>query len=415
MSIEVLPVGITCQLKCTYCYENSIRDNDPAQRYNRDAVLKAVDKLDGRWELFGGEALILPLPQLEELFKIGFKKWGGTGVQTNGALITKKHIKLFKKYKTHVGISLDGPDELNDSRWAGTVEATRKATARTHWAIKALCKAKHTPSIIVTLHAGNCSKERFPKFCAWVRELDAMGIKEINPHTMELDSKADSLYLPHEELIDRLIDLWNLQDDLKQLKFTKFQEVLKLMQGDDHVSCVWHSCDPMNTGAVQAVNNNGEAGLCLRTQKDGKTWLPAEGDGHDAPLIGHPGKRAHVRQLALYVTPQEVGGCKDCEYFMACQGNCPGEGENGDWRMRSHYCATYKRLFAEASKRLRAVGIRPLPDFEHRIGLEKKMMAIFAKGNTTSYGELVKQQKEMAAKGMPTPVDGGWHGDHNDC
>jgi uncharacterized protein len=243
--------------------------------------------------------------------------------------------------------------------------------------------------------------------------LDQMGVTSVNLHVMELDYKADALYLPQDELADRLIDLWRLQDSLVRLKFTKFQEVLKLMQGDDNVSCIWHACDPLNTGAVQSVNNKGEPGLCLRTVKDGKTWLPAEGSGYSAPLIGHPGTRMHVRQLALYVTPQDVGGCKDCEFWMACQGNCPGEGEHGDWRMRSHYCQTFKRLFEEACRRLQAVGITPLPDWRHRKGLEEKMYELWAAGQSATLSGMVKLQKEMAAKGMPTPVPNGWHGDSN--
>jgi uncharacterized protein len=410
MSIEVLPVGITCQLNCTYCYQASIRDNDPAQRYNREAVIAAIKKLDGEWSLFGGECLILPLKDVEELLALGFAKYGKTGLQTNGALITPAHIEVFKKYKTHVGISLDGPDELNDSRWAGTLDATRKQTARTQWAIKALSDAKCPPSIIITLHAGNASKDRFPKLVQWFRELDAMGITAVNPHVMELDSDADTLYLPQDELSDRLIDLWNLESELSGLRFTKFQEVLKLLRGKDDVACIWHACDPQNTAAVQAIDNTGAPSLCLRTVKDGKTWLPAEGSGHDATLIGHPGTRYHQRQLALYVTPQDDGGCKDCPYWMACLGQCPGEGEKGDWRTRSHYCLTWKKLFAEGERRLRLVGEKPFTQWANRKHMEELMYDMWVQGQSPTLATLIKQHNESVAKGM-VPVKGGYHGD----
>lgn len=411
MSIEVLPVGITCQLNCTYCYQSSIRDLDPAQRYNREAVIAAIHKLDGQWSLFGGECLVLPLKDVDELLSLGFAKHGTTSLQTNGALITPAHIDVFKKYKTQVGISLDGPGELNDSRWAGTVDATRKQTAKTLWAIEALCEANLTPSLIITLHAGNASKDRFPWLMEWFRELDRMGIRHVNIHVMELDSDADTLYLPQDELSDRLIDLWNLQDELT-LKFSKFDEVLKLLQGNDKVSCIWHACDPLNTAAVQAVDNHGEPSLCLRTVKDGKTWLPAEGSGHSAPLIGHPGTRYHERQLALYVTPQDVGGCKDCEYWMMCLGQCPGEGDNADVRNRSHYCLTWKKLFAEGARRLRKVGITPLSALPNRKHIETLMYDMWVQGKSPTLGEMMKQHNECISKGMK-PVTGGYHGDSN--
>jgi uncharacterized protein len=413
MSTEVLPVGITCNLKCTYCYEQPLRDENPVNRYKRDAVLKSIEKVTEAYTLFGGESLILPIEQVEELLRISFERFGSSGIQTNGVLITNAHIELFKKYKTGVGISLDGPDDLNDSRWAGTVDATRKQTARTLWAIQRMCELHITPSLIITLHAGNCAPEKFPRLKEWFRQLDALGISTVNLHPMELDAKADTLYMPQDELAERMIDLWNLQDEFKKLRFTKFQEILKLLQGQDDVACTWHACDPHATAAVQSILNDGTPGLCARVFKDGQKWLPAEGSGHAATQIGFPTKRYHERQLALYVTPQEVGGCKDCEFFLTCMGNCPGEGEHGDWRMRSHYCLTYKKLFTEGAKRLRAVGIKPICDWEHRKDLETKFIELWTKEQSPHLGPIVQEYKEMTAKGM-IPVPGGYHGDHTD-
>jgi uncharacterized protein len=418
VSYEVNPVGTTCQLACSYCYEQTDRDAHPVQRYHREAFLAAVDKITDYWSLFGGEALILPLPQLEELLKKGFDKNKRTGVQTNAALITDAHIDLFIKYKTSVGISLDGPAELNDSRWAGTLDATRKATACTHWAIKRLVERSQEhphlmPNLIVTMHAGNAAKDRFPKFMQWFRDLDAMGIPRVNIHVMELDSKAEALYLPQDELVDRLLDLWNLQDELKTLHFSKFQEVLKLMQGDDSVTCTWKPCDPINTDAVQSIDHKGQPSICVRTFKDGKTWLPAEGTGQAAPFVGHQATRMYVRQLVLYVTPQEHNGCQGCEYWMGCFGNCPGEGERGDWRNRSHYCHTYKRLFAEAAKRLRAVGIKPICDWENRKDLEARLYQLWSQGTTSTLKTVIEEAKNQK-KGWVLMPDGSWHGDHTD-
>lgn len=410
MSTEVLPVGITCNLGCTYCYETNLRDANPAEKYDRKAVLASIDKLTNPFSLFGGEPLILRLEHLEELLDIAHKRWGYSGLQTNGSLITDKHIELFKKYKTQVGISLDGPDELNDSRWAGTVEATRKQTAKTHAAIKNLVAAGIVPSLIVTLHAGNCAEDKFPKFVAWIRELDAMGIKYVNPHVMELDAKAHLLYLEQDTLADRLIDLWNLQNELTNVKFSKFQEVLSLLQGQDDVTCHWHACDALNTQAVTSIDHDGAPSGCKRTYKGNQRWLPAEGTGYSAPFAGHAGTRHHTRQLALYVTPQEHGGCKDCQYWLLCMGQCPGEGEGSDWRKRSSYCRVWKRLFAEGERRLRFMGIEPFSQWKDRTHIEQLMYEMWTQHQSPSLGYLTKQYKDCTAKGM-IPVPNGYHGD----
>ena len=39
MSIEVRPVGVTCNLRCSYCYEQPVRDIEPVHRYNKEKVL----------------------------------------------------------------------------------------------------------------------------------------------------------------------------------------------------------------------------------------------------------------------------------------------------------------------------------------------------------------------------------------
>src|SRR3954469_6447285 len=100
MSTEVLPVGVTCNLRCNYCYEENLREVNPSEKYDREAVLASIAKLTDPFSLFGGEPLILHKTHLEELLKIAFERWGYSGVQTNGALITDEHIELFRKYNT---------------------------------------------------------------------------------------------------------------------------------------------------------------------------------------------------------------------------------------------------------------------------------------------------------------------------
>jgi uncharacterized protein len=413
MSIEIRPVGVSCQLQCTYCYEEGMREEQRSHRYDRDAVLASIKKLGPKdhFSLFGGECLLLPLHHLEELLSISHARSGRSSVQTNGALITDKHIELFIKYNTHVGISLDGPDELNDSRWAGTLEATRKQTARTLHAIDTLLSlsVQHPrlrPSLIVTMHAGNSSAERFPRFVSWLHELDDRGLKQINLHTMEMDHKADTLYLPQEELSDRLLDIWRIHvPTFKQLRMSKFEEILKLLRGADDVVCHWKPCDPWNTSAVNGIENDGSVSHCSRTNKDGFNWMPAEGSGDpNGSFIGHPGARHYERQMALYQAPQEFGGCKDCEYWLMCYGQCPGEGQSNDWRMRSTYCSTYKKLFAEGARRLREAGTIPLCDLKNRKELEQ---AAFSKWQNQSSSHL------STLTGQP---NGGRqsHGDHTD-
>lgn len=384
MPVEILPVGVTCNLRCEYCYEEAGRRVTPTARYQKDKVLDAIrkTKTPESLNLFGGEALLLNLKDLEELLKLGYEKWGRTGLQTNGTLVTPAHIELFRKYKTGVGVSVDGPDELNDSRWAGTLEATRKATQKTMQAIDMLAELyKPTgggPGLIITLHSGNCSEEVFPRFKEWIRELDQKGVSSINFHFLELDFKASKWQLSDERMMQVMHELSILEIELKKLKFLNFNEAKDLLRGKTNKAmCVFHSCDAYSTTAVQGLGPDGSPACCTRAVKDGIDWLPGEGFGYSAPWhVGDPfpSTRAHVRQLSLYNSPQEHGGCKGCRFFVLCTGHCPGgghefeTGREGDWRLRSTHCNILKRDFEAMEKKLKGLGEIPItlsPDLKH--------------------------------------------------
>lgn len=438
MSIEVLPNWNGCNLDCKYCYEKPQRDAeirlyDAAKLKARLRALK--DSVDGAgkpvsnyWLLFGGEPLAgLPLSELEDILRIGYEQRGYTGIQTNGSLITERHIDLFHKYQTGIGISIDGPGELNDARSVTDLAHTRAATARTEAAIDALIRraddtgnTRLIPAFIVSLHRLNASPERLPTLKTWFRRLSDRGVRNCRLHFLDLDYQAPEIALGSAELLDACLELWSLHDELP-LKFDVFTDVLTLLRigasghagvgssgYNENPSCVWHGCDPWNTSAVEAIMGDGTSAQCGRgCGNDGKNWLPAYGMG--VPSVnrasGAKGQRFHERQLSLYVTPQEHGGCQGCRFWLFCLGQCPGSGPalstdpHGDWRHKTNYCEVLKGLFAEAERRLTKAGWVPLSlapsreDIEHRVyrewavGKEPQLVHVGALLRRTIQGE----------------------------
>ena len=438
MSIEILPVGVTCNLRCDYCYEQSEREKQSVHTYNRDAVIEGLKYSRGYWQIFGGEPLLLRIEQLEELLKIGYEKWGYTGIQTNGTLITPAHIDVFRKYNTQVGISLDGPDDLNDSRWAGTVEATRKATAKTHRAIDmviALSKEPgawpaHGPTLIVTLHSGNVSKKVFPKFEKWLRHLNTIGVRFINFHFLEVDYKANKWAISDEQLTHVMKKLRILSEEFKTLQFLNFGELEKTLMGDtSQAMCVWQACDPWSTAAVQGLNNEGEPSNCSRGSKDGIGWLPAEGSGSVSRWgIGTEfyTNRFHERQLSLYVTPEEHGGCNGCRFWLMCTGYCPGtgsevadirdSGEKSDWRTKSSHCNSLKTQFVEVESKLISFGQVPISQRPDRIEIEKLQYNLWSEGKDCNLEQALRilEHKSNPSNDIDVTQTNISHGDHTD-
>jgi uncharacterized protein len=351
MGVELRPFGVACNLACTYCYQNPMRAaGNFRQTYSMDKMKAALERAQSPFILFGGEPLLMPLEDLEEIFAFGFERHGSNGIQTNGALINDAHIDLFRRYNVEVGVSIDGPGSLNDVRVDRRKSRTRETTATIESNIERLCREHRPPGLIVTLHQGNARADRLPTMYAWMRRLDALGIRGVRLHVLEVEDPglASSLVLSPRENVEAILGFARLQEELSGLTFDIVEEMKQLLLGNDaNAACVWHACDPYSTRAVRGVEGNGQSSNCGRTNKDGIDYLPADRGGFE-------------RTLALYHTEEMDGGCKGCRFFLMCKGQCPGTAIGGDWRNRSEHCSIWKYLFATLEKQLIGQGQVPL-------------------------------------------------------
>jgi uncharacterized protein len=386
MSLEVRPLGVRCNIGCEYCYQEPQRDaGNFGGAYDLDAMKRAIEKHQQSFTLFGGEPLMLPLSDLEDLWAFGFARHGENGVQTNGTLIEDSHIELFRKYSVRVGISIDGPGELNDARQAGSQLRTREMTRRTEVAIAKLCAAGMPPGLIVTLHRGNATAEKLPVMNQWIQGLDRDGIRTLRLHILEVDKHhvRSKLALTDDENVAAFLNFVRLEEDLATIRFDIFSDLKKMLLGrDDQTSCVWRSCDPYTTGAVQGIEGRGQSSNCGRTNKDGVDFIKT-----DTP--------AFERYIALYHTPQAANGCNGCRFFLMCRGQCPGTAVDGDWRNRTEHCEVWKRLFRFFEERFLDQGIVPLSAKPERSALEMRAIDAWSRGNNVSLRNLLLQ---MAAE-----------------
>lgn len=385
MSVELRPLGVRCNLACTYCYQEPQRaaGNDRAP-YDIEAMKAAVQREGGPFVLFGGEPLLVPLRDLEHLLAWGFEQYGSSGVQTNGVLIGDEHVRMFKQYAVRVGVSVDGPGDLNDARWQGSQARTRAATERTLANIARLVREHHPPGLIVTLHRLNAVGERLGRLLEWVRSLDRLGIRSLRLHLLEVDSdEARALALTDAEGVAALDAFAALLPTLDCLRIDVFDDVHRAMAGMRSGSCTWRGCDPYSTAAVRGVEGDGRSSNCGRTNKDGIDFLKADRPGYE-------------RYIALATTPQEDGGCEGCRFLMLCRGQCPGTALDGDWRNRSEHCAVWTSAFEAAERAAVAVGETPVSLDPRRRYAEARLLAAWRRGANPS-------TPEVLARGMTPP------------
>ncbi len=218
MTVEIRPFGTRCNIQCRYCYQEPRREAGLlAKSFDIEKIKEAVLAEGDSFSLFGGEPLLVRLADLEALWSWGYQRFGRNTIQTNGTLIRDDHIELFKRYNVSVGISIDGPGELNDVRWAGRLEATRALTAKTEIAIERLCREKIRTSIIITLHRGNAVGERLDRLVEWVRGLDALGLIAFRLHLLESENDGirNDYGLTTEENVAALAKFYALEKTLK--------------------------------------------------------------------------------------------------------------------------------------------------------------------------------------------------------
>jgi uncharacterized protein len=352
MHAEVRPLGVKCNISCHYCYQDPQREAGGVYHsYDLEAIERGIERTDLPFTLFGGEPLLVPLADLERLWALGLKRWGVNRIQTNGTLITEEHVRLFHTYRVEVGISVDGPDELNDFRWAGDLQRTRAATARTQAAIVRLCGEGLNPRIIITLSRCNAAPARLVALERWLVDLEQLGVTSARLHILEVESDTiRSLYaLSDAETLEAMQQLYKFERDiLATLRFDLFSEMRNLLLGrDEATACVWNECDPYTTLAVRGIEGNGQSTNCGRMNKEGVDFVKAATPGFE-------------RYLALYQTPQEHGGCRECRFFLMCKGQCPGTASDHDARNRSAYCAVWMGLFERIEADLLCDGVRPL-------------------------------------------------------
>lgn len=388
MGAELRPLGVNCNITCQYCYQNPQRDAGNLTRsYDMEAMKSAIAKERDGFTLFGGEPLLLPKEDLRELWSWGLERFEYNSVQTNGTLITEAHIQMFREYRVHVGISVDGPDELNDVRWAGSLEKTREATRKTHEAIERLCEAGMPPSLIVTLHRNNATLDKLPVMHDWFRYLESLGIMRARLHILEVENELirSKYALPMHENIKALLSFVELENELKSLKFDIFRDMESLLMGrDGQAACVWRACDSYTTEAVRGIEGNGQSSNCGRTNKEGIDFTKAE-------------MRGFERYLALYYTPQEHGGCKGCRFFLMCKGQCPGTAIDGDWRNRTEHCEVWKTLFARIEKSLIEKEVAPISLLPIREDLEEAMLKAWTSGTNPLIQDVLQVLKTSTA------------------
>ncbi len=327
---------------CEYCYQHPVRKEH--YRVNLEAIEETVRRLYSQRKrqiiLHGGEPLSLPKHQVEFFLKLAYDLTGGSSIQTNGSLIDEEIIQLFKRYKTRVGVSIDGPWPCNELRVGGSKEIRKKITNLVLDNIKILQDEGIPVSIIVVVHQANALGDRRELLKLWVKDLSERKISgRLNP-CYTRNSRID---LTPIQLRDFYLDMLDFMVEEEIRFWSPYSDIINSLTGRGNVVCVFRECDPFCTPSATTVFGDGSVGVCVRLYGlDGKIYLRSP-------------ERSTFRSEILRQTD-----CKNCPWWEHCYGGCPGMSINGDWRNKDQWCLAYKALFEKIQKWLDFLGFQDL-------------------------------------------------------
>lgn len=119
----ILALTSRCNLRCHYCYLGAGERGEDMDEEIIDKSLTLVSD-DCHVQITGGEPCLVPKKiayLAEQVAHHGGKKQ--LAIQTNGTLLNRELIRLFMEYGFQVGISLDGPPDIQE-KLRGKADAT---------------------------------------------------------------------------------------------------------------------------------------------------------------------------------------------------------------------------------------------------------------------------------------------------
>lgn len=325
-----------CNLACRYCYNQNLLQ---ANRYPRELNLAKMKETALRVRrpgeavvLHGGEPLTLPLNLLEELLRFSFELCGSSSLQTNGTLVKPAHIDLFLKYNTSVGLSIDGPGELN--RFRANIDVTERVLEN----LLLMKSAGVKVGIICVVSKANSQDPK--RLADWILELDRRGIKgRINPCA----HPSEEIQEDPERLADFYLFFAETLAKEGVKGWSPFADVVMALQGVVSV-CTFSGCWPYSTDHGRMVLPDGSLAACLKFDRYPLAWT---------------GRRESFRLEML-----RSNDCQGCQFFEFCKGGCPGTALQFDWRNKDRFCPVWKALFRFYSKILAHLDLKVCADFK---------------------------------------------------
>jgi uncharacterized protein len=351
-SILIKPASAICNLDCGYCFYLD-RDLDPytdlpQRRMSDETLERLVDSYlfysypNSTFAFQGGEPTLAGLPFFEKLVKLQESK-GRNGqsvsnaLQTNGVLLDDNWGQLFHQYNFLIGLSLDGPEGINDKyRYNKEGHGTHKWVMR---GMEALQRNKVDFNILCVVSQANVDKPR--ELYNYYKSLGVDNIQYIPLAEFGGPSNGLPFSVTAEQYGRFLVETFDLWwPERRKMRIRFFDNIAEAIAGQKPGSCTMHeTCD-----SYAVVEYNGDVFPCDFFVESG--WKLGNIMLDSWPEIARRNRRYSFAEKKTLAHPE----CQVCEYQSICHGGCPKfrHGPNGKFEDLDYFCQSYKMIFARA-------------------------------------------------------------------
>jgi uncharacterized protein len=328
ISSIILKLAAPCNLNCSYCYVYNHEDSSFLLRPKFltdeifDATLSAMREYCARRDrhtmsitFHGGEPTLIGAENFARLAARARKRLGhrlaGMTIQTNATLLDDRWVEVFRRYDVQVGISLDGPKEVNDA--VRVDHAGRGTHARTLAGLRRAQDAGLQPSVLCVVNPGHSGIDIYRYFLSLgVTRMDFLLPDVSHDNKPRLYGRFDAT--PVADYLIPIFDSW-FGDDDPEIKVRLFWGLLRLlMGGKSETDCF---SNPLMGYLVVETDGSIEALDALRVCEEGlgRSNLNVLRNGFDDLHLGLP----VVYQLVHQGVPLSPA-CQACSERDVCGG-----------------------------------------------------------------------------------------------
>jgi len=348
----IKPVGADCNLRCEYCFYLRATELYPDVKKHRmpDDVLEAIVKglLAYRfpqtvfaWQ--GGEPTLAGVDFFRRAVELEQQHGApgqsvGNALQTNGILIDDDWCRLFRDYKFLIGLSMDGPEEVHN-RFRRNIGG-RGTWHRVMRSARLMERYGVAFNILCVLNAENVKIG--VDLLRWFVEQGFYYVQFIPcvekglPHSVTPDALADFLCAA--------FDYWS-KEAFGRVSIRDFDALLATHAGQAPPMCIYgRTCNH-----YIVIEHNGDVYPCDFFVYD--EWKL--GNVLEQPL--HTFMETERYKRFAY-QKSKVPACAGCKWRKMCYGGCQKDRLlTGTLSDPTALCEAYKKFFAHATPRLRAL------------------------------------------------------------